>query len=184
MDLAKEKTPKASSLRPSKIPTIIILAIIIPSLIIIVVYICFGTYRLRYRDKRLETPVDPIFIVSESAEGIRGTTKMVNKIYYEVKEKVDSLGEKTREDAVWYIIQHRDDFFENDEIMENLMCYGWILEYGSPNETASKMGMQVGMVVKYMYRGYETLDSEYTQNKLKRIDEYIDEILDTYDLFQ
>lgn len=162
--------------------------IIIVILVIAIMVIVFGAdlYRAWYCNKRLNTPVEPIFKVSDYGTTIRGTDNMVDHINTKVKEYLESSDSSvvsaSIENGIWYIIQHRDNLFENDEIMENLMCYGWLLEYGSSDKIATEMGEQVAMVAKYMYRNQETLTSDYTQGKLKRINEYIEEILGRYDL--
>lgn len=184
MIVADKTTKSPNKLKGRKVIDILIVV----SVIAFIAYLIFTEIcRPWYYSRKLNTPVESIFKVSETGEQFRGTDEMVDHINKKVKEFLENSSSKSVstsiENGIWYIIQHRDNFFEDDEVMENLMSYGWLLEYGSSDEITSKMGEQVAMVVKYMYRHQETLNSDFTTGKLQRINEYIDEILKGYGLY-
>jgi len=166
-----EKTSRGTILLSIAIAMAILVVISIPS---VLDYFKYKAY--------LERSTEPVygFFVSEEYRNspAHGDSGMVDFVYNTAKETVNRYTAKSRESMVWYIYQNKDNFSEDNFVMENLMYAGIVLEKSSANEIASNLGYQIYAVVKDVYRGFETLDSNYVVSKLSRVDEYLEILLE------
>ena len=93
--------------------------------------------------------------------------------------KADAVGitDDLGNEACVFIIEHFPDFYTDNEMMEKIIYCGYLLEYGYEGGDVAKLGQDTYQAVKYVYRGAETVDSEATQENLRKIKELLDEKL-------
>lgn len=106
----------------------------------------------------------------------------------EILSKAGDDAKNTSEDIIeplWtesldYLVEHSEDFYENNEVMEKSMYYGqFISRYIEENATANDIselpdstraaydaGYNTVKAIKYVYRGEEKIEDESTQNAL------------------
>lgn len=104
------------------------------------------------------------------------TTKMVDYLIKKATEdKENNL--VTEEEALNYIKDkfNNNTIFQDNETMEKFMYYGRVLE-NSENETIANIGTDSVQVVKYIYRGYETIEDIATQSNLEQIEKGLKEL--------
>lgn len=163
----------------------ILLSIAISMGILVAMCIPFAIDYFKYSAylERSANPIYGFFLLEEYRNTpARGSDDMVDFVYDAAEKNLERYTSKSREKMVWYIYQNKDDFAEDDFIMENLMYVGVVLEKSSTNEIASDLGYQIYAAVKDVYRGYEPLDSDYVVGKLSRVDKYIETLRkDVYD---
>lgn len=78
------------------------------------------------------------------------------------------------DEAIALITENYPDYFTSDDLMEKLMLCGFYLEYSSFAQNTSELGQDVEQVIKYVYRGAETLDSDSVKANLEQISRHID----------
>lgn len=107
------------------------------------------------------------------------TSEMVDAIAREARAEAESgIDTNRRDEAVDFIVQNYPDYFSSNEVMEQTMYYGYLLEYAyqdSDRDYAS-IGQDAEQVVKYVYRGAETVEDDATQENLRQIQEDLSEI--------
>lgn len=117
----------------------------------------------------VETPFDLGDSVPEP-----NTNEMVNYLSKKAKNSVlEGVTDKKRDEAVEFIVNTYPDFFTDNETMENTMYYGYYLDYAyepsGPNNVYANLGIDTYQVVKYVYRGVETVSDQATQSNLYQI---------------
>lgn len=115
-----------------------------------------------------------------SSEVAAGTSAKVDEIARKAKEDSAKIDDEKTNEAVSYIREHFDNYFENNEVMEQTMYYGYLLEYAykddENNQPYAVLGQDVYQVVKYVYRGAETIDSDSVQSNLRQVEKDLKEI--------
>ena len=106
------------------------------------------------------------------------TSEMVD--YIANKAKTDSSTASIDDilDAVEWLKNNIDNIFDSNENMEKTMYYGELLEYkykgtGDPYE---QVGWQAFKTVKYVYRGYETVDDTATIDNYSELKELVNNL--------
>ena len=129
---------------------------------------------------------DALEFLEAYTEGIEeNSSSMVDEIAHAAEKEANYSGAKLKDEALEYISENYPDYFTNNNVMETTMFYGYYLEYvyadeGSDN-TYANLGMDTYQVVKYVYRGTETVDDDNVQANLEQIAEaltalgYLDE---------
>ena len=121
-----------------------------------------------------------------------GTSAKVDEILLQAKHDAENISEKDA-DAKWeeafeYLKAHKDNFYENNEVMEQSMYFGeYIYRYIEANSPANNVselqdstraaydaGYNTVKAIKYVYRGAESQDSEGTVNALSKAKENLD----------
>lgn len=122
------------------------------------------------------TTLDGLFaeVQTAVADTEAKTSARVDAIASYVKKAAAAKNEAIGDEAVLFIIEKYPDFFESDELMEQIMVAGYYLEYMGYNANATKFGQDVEQCVKYVYRGAETVETEATQLNLEQIGEVIE----------
>lgn len=113
-----------------------------------------------------------------------GTSARVDEILLRAKEDVQNISEPNAEtlwtEAINYLKEHCNNFYESNEIMEKSMYYGTFLhEYIEENAAATNIselpdstraaydaGYNSVKAIKYVYRGAEKIEDESTQSAL------------------
>lgn len=102
------------------------------------------------------------------------TTDMVRYIAQEARISAsESVTDDKRDEAVDFIVSTYPDFFTDNETMEKTMYYGFYLDYAyessGVNNIYANLGIDTYQVVKYVYRGVETVSDSATQSNLYQI---------------
>lgn len=94
------------------------------------------------------------------------------------------------EEALGYLKEHTENFYESNEIMEKSMYYGCFIysyiedstevknisELNDKDRTKYDAGYNVVKAIKYVYRGAETAEGESAQNALKEAQDALNKI--------
>lgn len=106
------------------------------------------------------------------------TSAMVDYISRQAKQDSKTADNVKLNEAVSFIKSNYPNYFADNSTMEQTMYYGYLLEYAyqndSSNKTLANLGQDAYQVVKYVYRGAETTDSESVQSNLKQIKNALD----------
>lgn len=97
-------------------------------------------------------------------------------------EAVDYIAKKAKADsatasnddihgAVFWLKENVDNIFDNNENMEKAMYYGELLEYRykGTNDPYEKIGWQAFKTIKYVYRDFESVTDNVTQDNLQKL---------------
>lgn len=98
------------------------------------------------------------------------TSEMVD--YLILKAKAEAEAEPSTEKvnkAVEYIRANINDAFVSNEVTEQLIYYGALLEYMYPHTWASQLGEDTVKAVKYVYRGVESADDMVTIENVREV---------------
>ena len=109
------------------------------------------------------------------------TSAMVDALAKVAKAAVaDGITDTQRDEAMNFIVSNYPNFYENNEIMEQAMTYGYMLDYGyTGNEDArvyADLGVDLVQAVKYVYRGAEAADDEATLINLEQVKESLQKL--------
>lgn len=113
-----------------------------------------------------------------------------NVIESNSSEMVDYLAKKAKADcdtedieiitneAVNFLSSNYPDYFIDNETMENVIYYGFFLEYANEdsNQLYAKLGQDACQSVKYVYRGVDSSDDEETQENIRQVGEELKEL--------
>lgn len=101
-----------------------------------------------------------------------GTSAKIDEIAIQAKEDADNMTETIKNEAVSFIQDNREDFYKDNETMEQAMYYGYLLEYAfeDSDKDLAKLGQDVYQSIKYVYRGAESVEDEATQENLRQIE--------------
>lgn len=128
---------------------------------------------------------------SQQDTGSAETTKKEETNTENTSAKVDSIARQARDAAnaatendisaaYEYIKSNYTDCFKDNATMEQMMYYGWLLEYkyvGNPEkEDYCNLGQDAEQLVKYVYRGTDTADSDHSKSNIEQIRKSIDAI--------
>ena len=106
------------------------------------------------------------------------TSAMVDYISRQAKQDSKTADNVKLNEAVSFIKSNYPNYFADNSTMKQTMYYGYLLEYAyqndSSNKTLANLGQDAYQVVKYVYRGAETTDSESVQSNLKQIKNALD----------
>ena len=107
------------------------------------------------------------------------TTK-TDEITRSAKEAVSNgITQEQTDEAVNYIYQNYENYFASDDVMEQCIYYGAMLEYGYQEDyktdltakTLTDLGQDVAQVAKGVYRGTDAVTDDFTQSNLEKIKE-------------
>lgn len=117
---------------------------------------------------------------NEQASLSRERSAAYDELIRSAKNDVENgITEEQTNEAVEYIYNHYDNYFENDEIMENCIYYGALLQYGyeedyqtdSTAKIYTDLGQDVDRLVKWVYRGTESTTEDRMSINLDQIKE-------------
>lgn len=113
------------------------------------------------------------------------TSLMVDFLVRKGKDKVDTATEEDLTTAVNYIKVNIDNLFANNEVMENTIYYGSLLEYyyaidhdsyNGFNDIKGEIGMDAVQAVKGVYRNTETAQDQHVVENINQIKENLGKI--------
>ncbi len=104
------------------------------------------------------------------------TNEMVDYISNQAKEDSKNATEEDIQAAVDWLKANKYSYFSGNDNMEKTMYYGFFLEdvYSGTGNDYEKLGFQAYKTVKYVYRGYESIQDESTQNNLEKLRNMVD----------
>ncbi len=118
--------------------------------------------------------------VADTMEPEANTSAKVDALALEAKEAAaEGVTDEQRAEAVTFIVEHYPDYYADNETMEQVMAYGFWLEYAYKDDEArdyAELGMDVSQAVKYVYRGVEAVEDDATQENLRQIKETLEKL--------
>ncbi len=114
-----------------------------------------------------------------SAEHI-DTSAQADSIARKARDAANSATDEDISTAYEYIKANYTDCFKDDTTMEQMMYYGWLLEYKYEGDTEKQdyytLGQNAEQLAKYVYRGSDTADSDSTKANIEQVGKSIDTI--------
>lgn len=107
-------------------------------------------------------------------------TAKIDEITRNAKETVSNgITQEQTDEAVNYIYQNYGNYFASDDVMEQCIFYGAMLEYGYQEDyetdltakNLTDLGRDVAQVAKGVYRGTDAVTDDFTQSNLEQIKE-------------
>lgn len=136
------------------------------------------------QEKNNETPNDTkndnTNEVVEEVMPEANTTEMVNKLIKDGKTAAKKASKDDTVLALEYIKNHINNLFENNDVMEQTIYYGSLLEYyyaidNDPYKgfvsVEGEIGMDAVQAVKYVYRNVESPEDTATIENINQINE-------------
>lgn len=111
--------------------------------------------------------------------------------HIDISAQADSIARKARDaansatdedisTAYAYIKANYTDCFKDSTTTEQMMYYGWLLEYKYEGDTEKQdyytLGQNAEQLAKYVYRGSDTADSDSTKANIEQVAKSIDAI--------
>lgn len=97
----------------------------------------------------------------------------VASITRQARDAANAATEHDISTAYEYIKANYTDCFKDNATMEQMMYYGWLLEYTYEGNTEKQdyytLGQDAEQLVKYVYRGADTTDSDSTKASMEQI---------------
>lgn len=97
----------------------------------------------------------------------------VASITRQARDAANAATENDISAAYEYIKSNYTDCFKDNATMEQMMYYGWLLEYTYEGNTEKQdyytLGQDAEQLVKYVYRGADTTDSDSTKASMEQI---------------
>lgn len=115
----------------------------------------------------------------ESASLSQARGAKTDELIRQARSDAENITDAQTEEAVEYIYNQYGHYFDSDEIMENIIYYGYLLEYGysddydtdSDAKMYTDLGSDAYRLVKYVYRGTESATDERISTNLEQIRE-------------
>ena len=104
------------------------------------------------------------------------SSAMVDSIAIQAKKDSENATTEKRDEYVKLIAKNYPNFYESNELMEQLMYAGCYLEYGFKGTTYGELGMDTNQAIKYVYRNVEKPDDNATLENLKQIKESLTQL--------
>ena len=114
-------------------------------------------------------------------EAAPNTSAKVDALALEAKAAVaNGFTDKQRDEAVGFIVENYPNYYEGNELMEQAITYGYLLEYAyKDNDVArdyAELGMDLVQAVKYVYRGVESVLDDATRENLLQVRETLERL--------
>lgn len=107
------------------------------------------------------------------AQAAPNSFSQVASITRQARDAANSATEHDIFTAYEYIKANYTDCFKDNATMEQMMYYGWLLEYIYEGNTEKQdyytLGQDAEQLVKYVYRGADTTDSDSTKASMEQI---------------
>lgn len=114
----------------------------------------------------------PETIPSET-QAVPNSFSQVASITRQARDAANTATEHDISTAYEYIKSNYTDCFKDNATMEQMMYYGWLLEYTYEGDTQKQdyytLGQDAEQLVKYVYRGADTADSDSTKASMEQI---------------
>lgn len=147
--------------------------IIMLAIIALIVVIAIKAINAEVASAQINNNIKENLINTEKQEVEAGTSAKVDEIAKKAKNDANSITNELKESAISFIRDNKENFYKDNETMEQAMYYGYLLEYAYENSDTNlaKLGQDVYQAIKYVYRGVETVEDEATQENLRQIEE-------------
>lgn len=114
----------------------------------------------------------PETIPSET-QAVPNSFSQVASITRQARDAANTATENDISTAYEYIKSNYTDCFKDNATMEQMMYYGWLLEYTYEGDTEKQdyytLGQDAEQLVKYVYRGADTADSDSSKASMEQI---------------
>lgn len=108
------------------------------------------------------------------------TSAQADSIARKARDAANSATDEDISTAYEYIKANYTDCFKDDTTTEQMMYYGWLLEYKYEGDTEKQdyytLGQNAEQLAKYVYRGSDTADSDSTKANIEQVGKSIDAI--------
>ena len=130
-------------------------------------------------DSSETTVSEPQTYNDEVANESREKSEITDNIIRQAREDASQITDEQTKEAVNFIYEHYNHYFENDEIMEKCIYYGSLLQYAYEDDyktdltakTYTDLGSDTVRLVKYVYRGTESSTEKRMSINLEQIKE-------------
>lgn len=131
-------------------------------------------------DTKSSTPQTAVSSQQDGSAEHIDTSAQADSIARQARNAANAATENDISTAYEYIKSNYTDCFRDNATMEQMMYYGWLLEYkyvGNPEkEDYCNLGQDAEQLVKYVYRGTDTTDSDHSKSNIEQIRKSIDAI--------
>ncbi len=131
-------------------------------------------------DTKSSTPQTAVSSQQDGSAEHIDTSAQVDSIARKARDAANSATDEDISTAYAYIKANYTNCFKDKTTMEQMMYYGWLLEYkyvGNPEkEDYCNLGQDAEQLVKYVYRGTDTTDSDHSKSNIEQIRKSIDAI--------
>lgn len=111
--------------------------------------------------------------IPPEAQAAPNSFSQVASITRQARDAANAATEHDISTAYEYIKANYTDCFKDNATMEQMMYYGWLLEYTYEGNTEKQdyytLGQDAEQLVKYVYRGADTADSDSTKASMEQI---------------
>ena len=111
--------------------------------------------------------------IPPEAQAAPNSFSQVASITRQARDAANAATEHDISTAYEYIKANYTDCFKDNATMEQMMYYGWLLEYTYEGNTEKQdyytLGQDAEQLVKYVYRGADTIDSDSTKASMEQI---------------
>jgi len=121
--------------------------------------------------KQVEKNEDKFLVNSEA-----NTSAAVDELISKGKNNSKSATKDDIKEAIKFIKDNYNKYWNDNETMQRTMYYGALLEYSNEDKTIKELGLDSEQVVKYIYRKVEKVEDSSTQSNLEQIKKSLDKI--------
>lgn len=111
--------------------------------------------------------------IPPEAQAAPNSFSQVASITRQARDAANAATEHDISTAYEYIKANYTDCFKDNATMEQMMYYGWLLEYTYEGNTEKQdyytLGQDAEQLVKYVYRGADATDSDSTKASMEQI---------------
>lgn len=131
-------------------------------------------------DTKSSTPQTAVSSQQDGSAEHIDTSAQADSIARKARDAANSATDEDISTAYEYIKANYTDCFKDDTTMEQMMYYGWLLEYKYEGDTEKQdyytLGQNAEQLAKYVYRGSDTADSDSTKANIEQVGKSIDAI--------
>lgn len=131
-------------------------------------------------DTKSSTPQTAVSSQQDGSAEHIDTSAQADSIARKARDAANSATDEDISTAYAYIKANYTDCFKDDTTMEQMMYYGWLLEYKYEGDTEKQdyytLGQNAEQLAKYVYRGSDTADSDSTKANIDQVGKSIDAI--------
>lgn len=111
--------------------------------------------------------------IPSKTQAMPNSFSQVASITRQARDAANAATEHDISTAYAYIKANYTDCFKDNATMEQMMYYGWLLEYTYEGNTEKQdyytLGQDAEQLVKYVYRGADATDSDSTKASMEQI---------------
>ena len=131
-------------------------------------------------DTKSSTPQTAVSSQQDGSAEHIDTSAQADSIARKARDAANSATDEDISAAYEYIKANYTDCFKDSTTMEQMMYYGWLLEYKYEGDTEKQdyytLGQNAEQLAKYVYRGSDTADSDSTKANIEQVGKSIDAI--------